>query len=221
MAWNARGSGWAYTVSDKGWKDFSKHLATAESALEHAWKLYPKDTEIAHQMMTVELGQGQGRERMELWFKRAMAIDPNDNEACSRKLYYLEPKWYGSKEAMLDFGRECVSNTNWGGRVPLVLVDAHWNYCQGYLDKSEQTNYWKQSEVWTDIKSAYDRFFKLNTNTVGYYEYYAWYAYQAEQWDVLNELIPKLGPETYYHFGGKDEFDKMVRQAREHAAPPR
>ncbi len=217
MAWHARGSGWAYTVSDKGWEHFSERLATAKEALEHAWKLNPKDSEITHQMMTVMLGQGGGRNRMELWFDRAMALDPNDYEVCSRKLYYLEPKWYGSREAMLDFGRECIQNTNWAGRIPLVLVDAHWNYCQGYIDKSEQTNYWKQPDVWADIKSAYDRFFQLNPNTTGYYEYYAWYAYQAEQWKTLNELIPKLGPETYYHFGGKDEFEKMVQAVKEHA----
>jgi hypothetical protein len=221
MAWHARGSGWAYTVSDKGWEHFNERLATAEEALEHAWKLNSKDPEIAHQMMTVMLGQGGGRDRMELWFNRAMALDPNDYDACSKKLYYLEPKWYGSREAMLDFGRECVQNTNWAGRVPLVLVDAHWNFCRGYIDKSKQTNYWKQPDVWTDIKSAYDRFFQLNTNTIGYYEYYAWYAYQAGQWDVLNELIPKLGPETYYRFGGKDEFDKMVQLAKEHADEPK
>jgi hypothetical protein len=102
-----------------------------------------------------------------------------------------------------------------------VLVDAHWNFCRGYIDKSEQTNYWKQPDVWADIKSAYDRFFQLNPNTTGYHEYYAWYAYQAGQWDVLNGLIPKLGPETYYRFGGKDEFDKMVRLANEHATKPK
>lgn len=217
MAWHARGSGWAYTVSAKGWEHFGERLATAQAALEHAWELNPRDPEIAHQMMTVMLGQGGGRDRMELWFARAMALNPNDYEACSRKLYYLEPKWYGSREAMIDFGRECVQNTNWAGRVPLVLVDAHWNYCQGYIAKSEQTNYWKQPDVWADIKSAYDRFFQLNPNTAGYYEYYAWYAYQAGQWNVLNELIPKLGPETYYRFGGKDEFDKMVQLTKEHA----
>jgi len=217
MAWHARGSGWAYTVSDKGWEHFAERLAAAEDALQHAWKLYPKDPEIAHRMMTVVLGQGGGRDRMELWFDRAMLLDPNDYDACSRKLYYLEPKWYGSREAMLDFGRECVQNTNWAGRVPLVLVDAHWNYCHGYIDNSEQTNYWKRPDVWADVKSAYGRFFQLNPNTAGDYEYYAWYAYQAEKWDVLNELIPKLGPKTYYRFGGKDEFDKMVRLAKEHA----
>ena len=217
MAWHARGSGWAYTVTDKGWEHFKERLATAQEALEHAWELYPKDPEIAHQMMTVMLGQGGGRDRMELWFNRAMMLDPDDYEACSKKLYYLEPKWYGSREAMLDFGRECVQNTNWTGNVPLVLVDAHWNYCRGYIEQAEQTNYWKQPDVWPDIKSAYERYFELYPHATGTYEYYAWYAYHAEQWTTLNELIPKLGPETYYRFGGKDQFDKMVQLTKEHA----
>jgi hypothetical protein len=221
MAWNARGSGWAYTVSAKGWEHFSERLATAQEALEHAWKLYPKDPEIAHQMMTVMLGQGGGRDRMELWFDRAMVLDPNDYEACSRKLYYLEPKWYGSREAMLDFGRECVQNTNWAGRVPLVLVDAHWNFCRGYIDKSEQTNYWKQPDVWPDIKMSYDRFFELNPEATRYYHNYAWYAYQCEQWNAFNELIQKLGLINYDFFGGKAEFDKMVRLAKEHSGKPK
>lgn len=221
MAWHARGSGWAYTVSDKGWKHFSERLATAQEALEHAWELYPKDTEIAHQMMTVMLGQGGGRDRMELWFNRAMALDPNDYDACSKKLYYLEPKWYGSREAMLDFGRECVQNTNWAGQVPLVLADAHWNFHRGYVDKSEQTNYWMQPDVWPDIKMSYDRFFELNPEATRYYHNYAWYAYQCEQWNAFNELIPKLGPINYDYFGGKAEFDKMVQLAKEHSGSPK
>ena len=221
MAWQARGCGLAYTVSAKGRKHFGERLATAQEALEHAWKLYPKDPEIAHQMMTVMLGQGGGRDRMELWFDRAMALDPNDYNACSKKLYYLEPKWYGSREAMLDFGRECVQNTNWAGQVPLVLVDAHWDFCRGYVDKSEQTNYWKQPNVWPDIKMSYDRFFELNPEATRYYHNYAWYACQCEQWNVFNELIPKLGPINYDFFGGKAEFDKMVQLAKEQASKPK
>jgi hypothetical protein len=221
MAWHARGSGWAYTVSDQGWEHFSERLATAEEALEHAWKLYPKDPEIAHQMMTVMLGQGGGRDRMELWFDRAMVLDPNDYDACSRKLYYLEPKWYGSREAMLDFGRECVQNTNWAGQVPLVLVDAHWNFRRGYVDKSEQTNYWKQPDVWPDIKAAFERYFEVNPDATRWYHNYAWYAYQCEQWNAFNELIPKLGPINYDFFGGKAEFDKMVQLAKEHTDKPK
>lgn len=222
MAWQARGSGWANTVTDEGWKGFAQHLDLAKKALEHAWKMNPKDPEIARHMIIVTLGRSGDRAEMEKWFDRAMALNPNYYDACVQKLYFLEPKWYGSRDAMLDFGRECVANTNWGGKVPCVLIDVHLNYCNGYVDELKRTNYWKDPEVWTDIKSAYERFFQINPDAVNdYIGYYAWYAYKAEQWDVLNNLIPKLGPDSYYIFGGQAEFDKMVRSAKEHTGEPK
>ena len=86
-----------------------------------------------------------------------------------------------------------------------------------YLAGAEQTNYWTQPQVWPDIKAAYERFFELNPDAISYYHNYASYAYKCEQWDKLNELIPKLGPVNYEFFGGKSEFEKMVRLAEKHA----
>ena len=60
----------------------------------------------------------------------------------------------------------------------------------------------------------------MNTGVGGFYHNYALYAYKCEQWDKLNELIPMLGPVKHDYFGGKDEFDKMVRLAKEHAGKP-
>ena len=127
MAWQARGGGYANTVTAGGWIGFKEHLAVANESLGHAWKLDAEDPRIAVKMMWVELGQGNGRDQMELWFQRAMELDPNDYDACSAKCLYLEPKWYGSIEEMLTFCRSCVTNKHWGGRVPLILVNAHWD----------------------------------------------------------------------------------------------
>lgn len=221
FAWYERGSGYANTVTTKGWELFTEHLNEAKKSLAHAWELNPKDPHIPIKMITVELGQGNGRDQMELWFSRAMALNPNSYDACSAKLYYLEPKWYGSTNDMLDFGRECVTNQAWGGHIPLILLDAHKSIQRQYVDGLEKTNYWKQPEVWTDLKSAFDRFFELNPNAVGWYHDYAWYAYQAGQWDTLNKIIPKLGPINYNFFGGTNEFDKMIQLAKEHASNPK
>jgi hypothetical protein len=220
FAWQARGSGYANTVTEEGGKTFTSDLAVAENALNRAWNLNPTDPRIPLQMMTVVLGQGKDRDEMESWFERAMALNPSDYDICSKKLYYLEPKWYGSAGDMLDFGRECVQNTNWGGRVPLILVDAHYNICNEYTDEADRTNYWQQPDVWADIKSAYKRFFQLHPDDTSSIPYYAWYAYHAEDWDKLNELIPKLSPANYAFFGGKDGYDKMIQLAKEHASPP-
>jgi hypothetical protein len=221
MAWLARGSGYANTVTDEGAKTFAVDLAIADKSLNQAWNLNPRDSRIPLQMMQAELGQSTGRDTMELWFNRAMELNPNDYDACSAKLFYLEPKWYGLTDAMLEFGRECVTNTTWGGRVPLILEAAHNNICNEYIDESERTNYWSQPEVWADIKSAYERFFELNPDATRYYHNYARYAYRAEDWDKLNELIPKLGPVNYDFFGGENGFNKMVQLAKENAGKPK
>jgi len=214
-AWAARGNGMADTVTPDGWKGFAERLAVAEAALDQAWKINPHDARIANAMMAVELGQGKGRERMELWFQRAMAIAPNYYDACSAKLYYLEPKWHGSPDDMLAFGRECVASEKWQGWVPLILKEAHDSLAK-YAEKAKRTNYWTQAEVWPDIKASFDKFFTLNPEAVNWRQTYARYAYSCEQWDAFKEQVKLAGDISYEYFGGRDEFDKMMKTATEH-----
>jgi hypothetical protein len=181
--------------------------------LETAWKLNPSDRRIPLKMLTVELGQGKGRPTMERWFTRAMTLETNDYEACRSKLIYLEPKWYGSPEEMLAFGRECVASTKWGGKVPLILLDAHYTL-SGYLPKANRGTYWKQPSVWNDVKSSFEKFFELNPQAVSWRHNYAFYAYACEQWDDFNKQLPLLGEINYAYFGGKEAFEKMVQRAQ-------
>ena len=215
-AWEARGSGWADSVTSGGWAGFEKRLEIAEQALDKAWKLDPTDARIARWMITVELGQGRGRDRMEQWFQRAMALNTNYYDACHAKLYYLEPKWYGSREDMFEFASECLRSDTWGANVPLIVLDAHDSVARS-MDKSSQAEYWKRPEVWKDVKEAFEKFFRLNPGKTGWHHNYALYAYRAEQWDELNRQLKLLGPVNYSYFGGKEEFDKMVRLAKEHS----
>lgn len=214
MAWNARGNGFARNITDEAAKTFQDDLAVAETALDRAWELNPHDARIPTEMLSVELGQGQGRDRMELWFHRAMKIDPDNYDACTTRLSYIDPNYYGSIQEMLDFGRECVTNSAWGGRVPLVLVDVRARIYNQFIDKTQQTNYWRQPDVWPDIKSAYDRFFELNPNALADYKDYAWYANKAGQWETFLRLAPKIRDVDYYQLGGRKRFELLVRHAR-------
>ncbi len=216
-AWEARGSGYADSVTADGWSLYEKRLNIAESALTKAWSLNPRDERIARAMLTVELGQGRGRARMEQWFQRAMTLNPNYYDACWAKLYYLEPKWYGSRDAMLEFAGECLNSDKWGGHVPYIVVDAHQEIANT-LGPDARRNYWKRPEVWTDIHQAFVKFFRLNPDEKGFHHNYALYAYRAEQWDELSKQIALLGPVNYDYFGGREEYDEMVRLAKEHAA---
>ncbi len=219
LAWQARGTGYAKEVTEEGWKVFHKRLAVADDALERAWKLDPKNWQIPSTALDVELGLGKGRANMEMWFERAMMLNPANYEACAKKLHYLKPEWHGSADEMLAFGRECVNSTEWRGAVPLILVEAH-SAIAGFLEEAQREDYWKRPDVWPDIELAYERFFASNRNTQPWLHNYAWYAWHCQRWERFNELLPRLGTINYSFFGGQAEFDKMVRVASEHMRKP-
>src|SRR5208283_2826942 len=103
-AWAGRGNGDANEVTKEGWELFRTRLAESEKALIRAWALDPKNPQVPTLMIQVAEGQQKKRPEMELWFERAMQLDPNNYEACHSKLHYLYPQWYGSRDDMIAFG---------------------------------------------------------------------------------------------------------------------
>ena len=71
---------------------------------------------------------------MELWFDRAMKADGDDRYACLTKLDWLDPKWHGTAEEMLAFGRACRDTKNWRTGITLLVGRrslAHRQPCPG------------------------------------------------------------------------------------------
>ena len=213
LAWVERGGGFANSVTEKGWSGFKRHLDQAESYLTAAWQKNPSNAHTAYLMMQLELGQGQGRQRMELWFKRAMALSTNYYDAAKLMSFYLEPRWYGSEESALEFARSCVTSTNWGGTVPLVLPDVHHSLAR-YTQHTESPQYWHRPEVWDDIKSAYDKFYKLCPDGVGYRHNYALDAFLCGHYAEFLVQTKLFSTGTNYsYFGGQARFKQMLARA--------
>jgi hypothetical protein len=189
-AWQGRTSRWAKDVTDEGWQRFAQRLPKAQTALDKAYALDPADPHVSRAMMTVELGQGEGRARLETWFRRAMNADPDNYDACGAKLLYLEPKWYGDPKAMLDFGHQCQATANWEARLPFILLLAHTKLAAYELTPLE---YWKRPEVWTNVQQLYKAALAANPGSVFDRSGYALYAYRAEQWKLADELFKSLG----------------------------
>jgi Domain of unknown function (DUF4034) len=211
-AWDARSSNWSSEVTAEGWRLFAERLEKAEQVLEKAWEKDPHDSHIAIQMMTVELGQGKGRERLETWFRRAMNADPDSCTACQKKLLYLQSKWYGSEAEALAFGRQCLATANWSSRIPFVVLTAHIDLAE-ISDAPER--YWTRAEVWADIRQLYDGFLAGNPNSIYDLSGYALYAYRAEQWKLASELFAALGdkPDLRELKCTMQEYQQMRRTA--------
>jgi hypothetical protein len=212
-AWFARGGGWADSVTEKGWEGFRQHMAVAERFLTRAWQMNSNCAETARLMMDVELAQGQGLGREEMWFDRAMAADRNYDDAAVAMAWYLQPRWYGSDNATLQFGRRCVASTNWGGRVPLVLVDTHHSLAT-YYKLTDSPDYWHRPEVWKDVQSAYERFFQANPKATGWRHNYARDAYLCGQYGAFLQQARLFGSGTNFtFFGGQAKFQEMLARA--------
>ncbi len=214
-AWQARGTGYANTVSDDGWKLMRERLQIAAEALEAAWKINPTDPAICLEMMRVELGESKGRDRLETWFQRGMKLAPASYDICYQKLEYLRPRWYGSMKEMVSFGRECTLNTNYSGTVRLMLADAHYEAVRELRDAAAQVEYWKRPSVWADIRLTFEQFFKLYPEEDGYRHNYARYAVWCEQWQSFLDQTKLFTSTNYAYFQGEAKFKAMVNYANE------
>ncbi len=221
-AWRGRGNGTADQVSADQWKMFFDRLKEAEAALNKAWALNADDAEIPALMISVAEGEKKDRAEVERWFQRAMKLDPNSYAACRAKLHYLSPQWHGSREDMLAFGRECVAATNWGGKVPLILVDAHSDYYRLLRGNENRAAYWLAPDVWPDLKAGYERYVQANPEETRFRYPYAAYAFRCGQWQTFIEQVDLLrnGPADFRfdYFGGEETFTNMVASARQQLA---
>lgn len=157
--WEARTQAFAPAVPAGGFDALEKRVAIAREAYEDAWKLQPGSGAVARELMDIDKSVGGDRATMELWFERAMKANGDDRAACWSKLDWLDPKWHGSYEDMLAFGRACRDTKNSRSGITLLVADAHFRIAGGFGGK-KQNEYLASPEVWADIQPVYDEYLK-------------------------------------------------------------
>lgn len=119
LAWEDRGEGGAGRVTQQGWRGFGAHLAKARSLLLQAWHERPDLPEAAHDQIAVTMGSdGVAGEDPRFWFDRAVAVDFDLRTAYFAMMWALRPRWGGSHDQMLAFGRECLATKRFDTTVP-------------------------------------------------------------------------------------------------------
>ncbi len=172
-------------------------------------------------MMVICRGQGRPREEMEEWFDRAVAADPDDQEVYVERLTYLRPRWHGSHEAMLEFGRRCLDEGNFRGRTALMLARAHWMIAE---DTNNPLGYVRQPKVWKDISACYTKCLEVLPDSHEDRSYFARLACDCGQWKEADRHFKILGEHAVMApFGTPEAFMEYRFRAAEQAgteAPP-
>jgi TPR repeat protein len=102
-AWEARGSGYANTVSEEGWALFGRRLRRARADLERAATLDPTLAPAYARLITVGMGLSLEPAEGLVYFEKAVKADPTYIDAYTRQLTSMMPKWGGDEEAMWAF----------------------------------------------------------------------------------------------------------------------
>jgi hypothetical protein len=94
-AHEARGNGYADTVSDKGWKLYAERTEEAEKVLEDAAALPVKCPESYIVKLNIAQNQSWGKERILALFAEASAFEPGYYYYGRSVAMLLEPRWFG------------------------------------------------------------------------------------------------------------------------------
>ena len=227
LAWDARGARFAPDVPADAWEPFRKSLLLAEEAGTAAWETDNTNGVAAKLMMRVALGQGK-ENASRLWFERACKVEPDNFYVYMERLQMLEPKWHGSPEAMVAFGRECVRQERWDGGIPFVLVEAHLTLSQYAPDGWKalpQAQYFRDHpEAWTDVKAVYDEYFKRTPSPSmfhrsRYAEVALWsgqYGEAAKQFEAMGD-----GKFSYGWFWNEPRYQRARAELAAHATGAR
>ncbi len=124
LAWVKRSSATADNVNNSQWQGFADHLKVARDLLGQAARLRPDRPEAAAIMIPVAMGENVDPSELRSWFDRSVSAQLDYHPAYKGLLWSYRPRWGGSHELMLAFGKACAATGRHDTAVPSYLMVA-------------------------------------------------------------------------------------------------
>lgn len=124
-AWEARGSGYADTVSEEGFQTFHTTLDRAPEPLLAAADALPTDPAPWDALQWYAIGWSLDRADADVFWRNAVERCPTLYPAHYGRLQYLAEKWHGSHDEMFAFARQTVAGCPPGSPVAAMLPLAY------------------------------------------------------------------------------------------------
>lgn len=207
-AWEARGGGWANTVTEAGASHFGERLAQARAVLDKAAKLPVRCPHWYRAMQGVALGQGWDRKQYEQLFAEAVAAEPDYPEFYFSKALYLMPRWHGEPGEWERFADETARMTAPTGGMEMYARIAWVN--SGYYGKlfKETLIEWpKMKQGWLDLEKRWpDSAWNLNN--------FCKFAAEAGDQETVAALLKRIGDKPMMRaWGTQGRFELARRMA--------
>jgi tetratricopeptide (TPR) repeat protein len=145
-AWSDRGPG---ETKAEALRAYGEKLEQSQRELEAAYAMEPKDPGAAELLINVARARALPRERMEDYYRKALAAYPGHHGARYNKLAFISPRLYGSKDDVEAFGRQCLKDSAlypYAGRLAIDVLN----------DRAAGGAVLKPNELWLTVKVVYE-----------------------------------------------------------------
>lgn len=205
--WEARGDGFADSVTKQGWKVFREKLQLAEEQLKKAEALEENDAYLYAVWIEVALGLGASKpERMKL-VEAAKDIDPDFYAPYEKMQFSLMPRWGGSSEEIEAFARKA---NEWAGpqqgtqMYALLAIDMR----RRMLDDFTEIKAFK----WDLLNQGFDQLREAFPESDYYLQVQCWFSHYYKDKEKARELFALIGDD--YNTSVWDREESFIRSRR-------
>ncbi len=215
--YDARGTGYANTVTEEGWRLLRERLERSRTTLLDAMDRYPTQPIYTTPLLSaIMVGRGEPGDlkRCLDHFARIGRGTDQTNQTIAQLAYFLEPKWGGSWEQVLTLGRQCLLTGNWEDHLPMVLLDAHLSIARAQAPEGDDdlllhTTYLRHPEVWKDIQFVCQNMLHWFPGDRAVLSKYLIGACAVQDWKLARGLIEELNDVPDFRYLNGPSFQGM------------
>jgi hypothetical protein len=189
-AWNARGSGYASSVTPDGWNLFNERLEKAMAVLEES-RLFASDNPL-WSVTYIDVGNGLNwpKARLMRQFAKSIAKNPTFSSLYTTTGFNLTPQWGGSWSLVDEFARNAVKASE--------AAEGKSFYARVYMSvdscNCDQFDLFRDSQAnWPDMKRGLEDLVRLYPHSAWNLNKFAAYACVASDKETFLSLRFKLG----------------------------
>jgi len=208
-AWDARGSGWASSVTPQGAQLMQDRMAVAETCVHQALREDPENT--CPLMVAIDLANGANtpKDQVWAWFNRAQALEPGQTTVLDGLANYLDPRWNGSADELISLGRAALATGDWTYGTPDTLIEIHHtlsHFSKGSWQEEEDADYFRAASVWTDYQAVFVGQLAAYPEDQANRSLYCYDAYRVGHIALARAQFHLLTQPNIAMFGGEDSY---------------
>jgi len=185
--WNARGGGFANTVTDEGWRLLAERAAMGRKVLEEAQSLPTKCPEWFLVMMSFARAEDWDEGQKKALFEQAVAFDPDYYYYYRTQAESLLPKWGGEKGDVAAFAGAMADRI--GGPKGDFLYYSIATFIVCACDNEDHLN----GMSWPRLKRGFDAADELFGKSIYQSNKMAFLAYMANDLEYAIPLFAQIG----------------------------